>query len=457
MPNPSALLTDTALFAPGRRAACLGALALVTLLAFEAVAVAAAMPAIAQALDGLGQYALAFGGTLALSVLGMVWAGRACDVQGPFAASVIGLVVFAAGLALSGLAPSMSWLTAGRALQGLGVGVLGVTLYVGIARLVPAALHPRLFAALAAAWVLPGLVGPFVAALLVETLGWRSVFLVVLAAVPLTAWAMLPALHRLPPQAPSEPEAGGRRTLAWAALAAVAALALHGASQAGAAWMPGVIVLGLLAAWPAATRLLPAGTLSARPGLPAVVALRGLMAAAFFSAEAFIPLFLNQQRAWSLTEGGLALTAAALTWSAGSALQARIQGEARRAQGLRAGLGLLVLGLLAAAWPMADARVSALWVVAGWALTGLGIGLAWPMLSVLTLALSAPGEQGRNTSALQLCDALTTSAALALAGLLFGAGRSDTAFVAVIALALGLALLGMGVTGRVFAGARVEG
>ncbi|MBB5204981.1 MFS family permease [Inhella inkyongensis] len=445
-------MTDTALFAPGRRAACLGALALVTLLAFEAVAVAAAMPAIAQALDGLGLYALAFGGTLALSVLGMVWAGRACDVQGPFAASVIGLVVFGAGLALSGLAPSMGWLTAGRALQGLGVGVLGVTLYVGIARLVPAALHPRLFAALAAAWVLPGLVGPFVAALLVETLGWRAVFLGVLAAVPFTAWAMLPALHRLPPQAATKTQADPN--LAWAALAAVAALALHGASQAGTAWMPAVIALGLLAALPAGMRLLPAGTLNARPGLPAVIALRGLMAAAFFSAEAFIPLFLNQQRAWSLTEGGLALTAAALTWSAGSALQARIQGETRRAQGLRAGLGLLALGLLAVAWPMLDAGVSPLWVVGGWALSGLGIGLAWPMLSVLTLALSAEGEQGRNTSALQLCDALTTSAALALAGLLFGAGRSDTAFAAVIALALGLAVLGMGVTGRVFAGAR---
>jgi hypothetical protein len=71
-----------ALFARSRGAAVLGAVLLVSLLAFEAIAVAAAMPAIASALDGVGLYALAFGGTLATSVLGMApgapprWAWR---------------------------------------------------------------------------------------------------------------------------------------------------------------------------------------------------------------------------------------------------------------------------------------------------------------------------------------------------------------------------------------------
>jgi hypothetical protein len=40
------------------------------------------MPAIAAALDGVGLYALSFGGMLATSVLGMVLAGASCDRHG---------------------------------------------------------------------------------------------------------------------------------------------------------------------------------------------------------------------------------------------------------------------------------------------------------------------------------------------------------------------------------------
>ncbi|MBH9552019.1 MFS transporter [Inhella gelatinilytica] len=430
----SATAAPTSLWAPGVRAATVGALALVSMLAFEAVAVAAAMPAIATALDGLSQYALAFGGTLALSVLGMVWAGPACDRHGPWRACSVGLGVFALGLLVAGLAPQMGWLSAGRAVQGLGVGMLAVALYAGMGRVLPAALHPKLFAALAAAWVVPGLIGPWVAAQMVSLWGWRSVFLGVALLLLPTAWMLLPALRRVPVL-----QEGARAAVAlpWAVVAALSALALHGMEQIGPwAW------LGLLALVPAAARLLPAGSLTAQPGLPAVIALRGVMAASFFSAEAFIPLFLNQEAGWSLAEGGLALSAAAVTWSTGSAIQARLHGEPARRTGLRVGLALLVAGQALLAGPLL-AGGPAGWVVVGWAVAGLGVGLAWPMLSVLTLALSAPAEQGRNSSALQLADALTTTVALAAAGAFFA---QQHAYGAVLAWTVALAAVGLWVT-----------
>jgi MFS family permease len=151
--EPAAAPVDNAPFAPGRRAACLGAVALISMLAFEAIAVATAMPAVAAALDGLSLYALAFGATLATAVLGMTAAGHLCDKRGPYQASLAGLLAFLAGLLLAGFAPSMGWLVLGRALQGLGGGVLSVALYVGVAKVVPAGLHPRLFALFAGAWL----------------------------------------------------------------------------------------------------------------------------------------------------------------------------------------------------------------------------------------------------------------------------------------------------------------
>ena len=65
VPAAAPVPASESLFAPGRRAACLGAVALISMLAFESIAVATAMPAVAQALDGLSLYALAFGATLA--------------------------------------------------------------------------------------------------------------------------------------------------------------------------------------------------------------------------------------------------------------------------------------------------------------------------------------------------------------------------------------------------------
>lgn len=437
---------DEPLFAPGRRAACLGAVTLVSLLAFEAMAVAAAMPAVAAALGGDALYALAFGGMLAASVLGMVASGQLCDRRGARPAAATGLLLFTAGLLAAGFAGSMAAVAAGRVLQGLGSGMLGVALYVGSAQIVPKELHPRLFALFAAAWVVPGLVGPPIAALLVAWFGWRAVFLVVALVVPLAAALLLPALRPAPREANAP--ATSNAPLAWAVLAAAGALLLNAAGGMGSLQaLLAALAAGSAIALMAARRLLPRGSLSAARGLPAVIALRGLLAAGFGTAEAFVPLYLNRAQGWSLAEAGLALSTGAVCWSAGSALQARLQAEATRRRGLFAGLALVAAGLAVAALP-ALLPVHAGVLVGGWALAGFGIGLSFPMLSVLTLRLSAAHEQGRNASALQLADALCSSAALAIAGALFVHGGG---FVAVMVLATALPATGALLARRPFA------
>jgi Major Facilitator Superfamily len=326
-----------------------------------------------------------------------------------------------------------------------------VALYVGMGQAVPPALHPRLFALFAAAWVLPALIGPAVAALLVDLWGWRAVFLAVAALVPLAALALLPAFARLSAPPAGEADHGpAAHRIAWATLAASGALMLHGASQSHA---PGLVLAllgaGALLALAAARRLLPRGSLSARAGLPAVIALRGLVAAAFATGEVFIPLYLTREQGWSLAHTAMALSAAALTWSAGSALQARLRADSHRRHGLRLGFVLLAAGIAIVAAQVLLAAPAGL-VVAGWTLAGFGIGLAFPMLSVLMLRLSAAAEQGRNASALQLADALCSSATLALAGALFALGVGTLAYAAVLGLALALAFAGALCAGRAF-------
>lgn len=404
------------LFAPERRAVSLAAIALVSMLAFEAMAVTAAMPEIARALDGLDQYALAFGATLATSVIGMVAAGNDCDRHGPARSMLAGLLLFAAGLLAAGLASDMTVMVIGRVLQGLGSGLMGVALYVTVGRWYPAELRPRLFALFAAAWVLPAIVGPGLAGLIVAWLGWPWVFLAVALLLPPAAWTFMPAARSLAPIGKVS-ETNATRRLLLAVIAALAALALHDYGSQPQARSPLQAGIGLALLLSACAGLLPSGTLTARRGLPTVIALRGLVAGAFFAAEAFLPLWLTQQ-GWTIPTAGLALSCGGVSWSAGSALQSRVGDPARRQTLLRTGFALLFLALAMLALIAWSDR----WLyvaLPAWALAGFGVGMSFPSLSVLMLGLSAEHEQGRHSSALQLSDALATTAALALCGGLY--------------------------------------
>ncbi|MFO1494018.1 MAG: MFS transporter [Lysobacterales bacterium] len=438
-----------ALFAPERRAVSVAAIALVSMLAFEALAVTAAMPEIARALDGLEQYALAFGATLATSVIGMVAAGSDCDRHGPARSMLAGLLLFAAGLLAAGFASDMHMLVFGRVLQGLGSGAMGVALYVTVGRWYPAELRPRLFALFAAAWVLPAIIGPGLAGLIVEWLGWRWVFLAVALLLPPAAWTFLPAARSLAPSGVAE-DTNATRRLCLAVIAALAALALHDYATQAAQRSPLQAGAGFCVLLYACAGLLPAGTLTARRGLPTVIALRGLVAGAFFAAEAFVPLWLTQH-GWTIATAGLALSCGGVSWSAGSALQSRISDPVRRHTLLRAGFALLFLAL-AALTLIAWFDQGLYWVLPTWALAGFGVGMSFPSLSVLMLGLSAEHEQGRHSSALQLSDALATTATLALCGGLYVSLHPwvpSERFAIVLAAAALIALLATALSRRV--------
>lgn len=99
--QPSATPRAEGILSPTYRAATLGMVALISLLAFEALAVTTAMPTVARELDGLRAYALAFGGMLATSVIGMALSGRWSDRKGPAPAVWTGLIGFVAGLLIA--------------------------------------------------------------------------------------------------------------------------------------------------------------------------------------------------------------------------------------------------------------------------------------------------------------------------------------------------------------------
>ncbi|ULR51002.1 MFS transporter [Streptomyces deccanensis] len=462
------------------RGLSIGIVSVVLLIAFEAMAVGTAMPVAARELDGISVYGFAFSAYFTTSLFGMVLSGQWADRRGPLGPLTAGIGAFAAGLVLSGTAGAMWLFVLGRAVQGLGGGLVIVALYVVVGRAYPERLRPSIMAAFAASWVIPSVVGPLASGAVTEQLGWRWVFLGIPALVVLPLALALPQIRRRasgpvtpspsPSPSPSPPSSVSapapsfdRRRIRLAFGISLGAGLLQYAAQDLSWWslVPAAAGAGLLV--PAVSGLLPKGTYRAVRGLPSVVLLRGVAAGSFVAAESFVPLMLVTQRGLSPTLAGFSLAAGGGTWALGSWVQARARVEPYRERLMTVGMVLVAMAITTLPGVLVDSVP--VWIVAvAWAFGCFGMGLVISSTSVLLLQLSAPEEAGTNSAALQISDGLTNALLLAAGGAAFAAlgggavGHTATttaaatshpaAFVAVFLPMAGVALVGAWVTTR---------
>ena len=421
-----AVLVDEGLWSPRRRALTLGLVLTITLVAFEALAVGTIMPKVAHELGDMQLYGWVFTSFLLASLLGIVLVGGFIDRSGLVAPFLVGLGLFSAGLVVGGLAPSMPVLIAGRFLQGFGAGAIPPIAYVSIGRALPEALRPRMFATLSTAWVLPGVIGPALSGVVADQVGWRFVFLGLLPLILLAGAMTLPAIARSVPaasDAPAPRTPGNVRRRLPAAVLVAAGVGSLVAGLTSAAVVPGVplVVAGIALAIPGFRRLTPPGTLAVRPGLPAAVALRGLLTFAFFCADAYVPLALVGWRGLPTAVAGIALTTATLAWTTGAWVQARKFTALGARRFVRLGFATVALGIASFAAVLSPAVPVAVGMVT-WGITGFGMGLAYSPLSLTTLSEAPSDEQGAATSALQLSDVSGTALGTGLGGAVIGAG-----------------------------------
>lgn len=407
--------TDDRIFGSKFRSLTFGIVALVLLVAFEAMAVTTAMPVAVRELNGLPLYAWGFSGFMVASLFATVVAGGIADRRGPVPPFLAGVTLFTGGLILAGLAPTMLLFLLGRAVQGLGGGAVVVALFVIVGRAYPGHLRPRVFAVISSAWVLPSIVGPLVAGTVSEHASWRWVFLGLVPLVLGPLLVMLPRLRHLPSVEPGKPQAGRN----WLALFAALGIGLLQWAGQELQWFSLLaLAAGLVAIVVSLPKLLPPGTLRFRRGLPTVVAMRGLLAGGFFGSQAFVPLMLIEHRGLSTTVAGLTLTVGALGWSSGSFWQGRPSLRTPRSQLVR--FGALFVATGTAVLALAAFTTVPVWLAAvGCAIAGLGMGLSLASLSVLLLDISPVEQQGVNTAAAQMSDSLGNVIFIGLGGVMF--------------------------------------
>ena len=406
-------------------------LALVTIVAFESMAVSTAMPAVARDLHAVRAYGFAFSVMLTGQLIGIVLAGVWTDRSGPLPGTFVGQLLIGVGAATCGFAHRLDVFLVGRFLTGLGGGLLVVMMYVIAGRVYPEDTRPKLFTYVSAAWILPSLVGAPVAAWATENHSWRWVFWAVLLPLVLTVITLARA-HRTVDTSSLTQAVSGRDhsdhvQAAWAGLGiAVAAGVLqlgvafggegHRAGHgAGRGYVPALLILvgvvGVLALLPV---LLPRGTLRMARGLPSVILSRALFTAAFFGGITFVPLFLHSQRGASLQLAGLALAVGSLGWALGSWYQGHDGLHLPRYRLVEIG-GILLAVALTLVSTIAWLNIKAVLVVPALVLAGLAMGLGVTTTTVLSLELAPFEEQAHASSQLQLADVIGSVLGIAAA------------------------------------------
>ena len=240
-------------------------------------------------------------------------AGKLTDRLGPRAVLGAAIAIYGAGLAAAATAPSMLVLVIARFVQGIGGGGLYVVSLATVAKTYPERIRPRVMALLASMWIVPGLLGPPLGAVIASTIGWRWAFLAPLPLIVLATGMVMPSLR------------GVRVTEDESRLPVAASLVLMvgvGALLAGltdlSVWSIPLVVVGLSVTIPSLRRITPPGTLTARPGVPAAAAAAFLASAAFFATDGFVTLMLTEVRGLTVGVAGIVLTAATFAWAIGS-------------------------------------------------------------------------------------------------------------------------------------------
>jgi MFS family permease len=433
-------------WAPQRRRLTLGLVLTITLVAFEALAISTVMPVVADDLGGLSLYGWVFSGFFLGNLLGIVLAGQAADQRGTAAPYLVGLALFAAGLLAGGLAPTMWMLVIARVAQGIGAGAIPAIAYASVGRSYPAAIRPRVFAVFSSAWVIPGLIGPAASSAIAEALSWRAVFLALLPFVALAAVITLPALSRTDGPlldddgAPLEEDRRGQGVLLTVGVALVL----------GAISGPPLFVAVALAAV-SFLRLVPAGTLRLKPGIPAAILVRGILTFAFFGTDAYVSLAFQDVRDQPTWVAGAALTACTIAWTAAAWVQERWIHRVGPRRVVRTGFVILAVAI-ALMFGVLGAMPIPLAILV-WGVAGFAIGLAYSPLSVTVLGLADPGREGSASASLQLTDVLGVALGTGLGGAFVALGESQgwatkSALELAFACTLAVSLIGVAAARR---------
>jgi len=396
--------------------------------ALDQTIIAAALPAIAKELGSFDAISWVASIYLLTATAVTPLYGKFSDIKGRRAALTLAVAVFVAGSIACALAPSMGWLIAARALQGLGGGGLISLAQTIVADIVAPKERGRYQIYFASVFLLSSLLGPTLGGFFTQHLHWTLIFWINL---PLGALAFLmsnAALKRLPRHdRPHRLDVLGALLLVAATVTLM--LALHDGGTAYAWTSPRI--LGLLGAsgalwlffvWRIRTAFEPLIPLSV---LGNDVVARATVAAscgmgAYIGLSIYLPVYFQSSRGMSTTESGLWLIPLMVGTVVGATIAGQLMGRIvhyKRVPAIGlfvAALGAVVLTLWADALPLAAFGTVL-------ALISIGLGTVLPTTTVAIQNAVELHELGTATGTMNFFRQLGSAVTVAIFGALLNA------------------------------------
>ncbi len=409
--------------------AMVGALLAMLLSALDQTIVATALPQIVKEFNGLEHLSWVYASYLIASTVAIPVYGKLSDIYGRRGFFLGGIVIFLAGSALSGLSHSMLELILFRGLQGIGAGAIMVNSIALIGDLFTPAERGRWQGLIGAVFGIASIAGPLMGGWLTDNISWRWIFYINL---PLGALALLVIATMLPR---IKPEAMERSIDYWGAFSLAAALValLLGFVWGGSEypWISAQII-GLFAATGALLLLfmfiegrvrepiLPLGLFKHR-ALSVSSAATFLISFAMFGAVAFLPLYAQSVVGFSATNSGLALTPLML----GAVFSSTVAGQLISRRGTYktvaiGGMALSALGIYLFSHISVD--TSKLTLVEYMVLLGLGIGVSFPIYTIVVQSAFDRSKLGVVTAAIQMFRSIGSAVGIAVMGSLLNNG-----------------------------------
>ncbi|MGE3355528.1 MAG: MDR family MFS transporter [Acidimicrobiia bacterium] len=372
--------------------------------ATESSVIATALPTMAGELGGANRLAWVVSAYLLTSTVVTPLYGKLSDLLGRRIVYQTSILLFIAGSVLCGLAQSMNQLVAARAVQGMGGGGLMSLAFVILGDVLSPRERGRYMGVFTGVFAFSSVTGPLWGGLLVDTAGWRWIFLVMLP-LGLLALGITSVGLRLPFTTRQRPIDWLGAALLVSASVALLLVPIWGGEAYGWTSLP---VLGAAAAGVALTvALLWWEARAPEPVLPLRLFRDRTVAAIFvmsfgqmfglIAVATFLPLFLQIATGASATRSGLQMVPQSLAISGTATVAGFLVSRWGRYKWT-----LLVGPLVAACGMLAlstiDADTTPLGLAPFLVLMGVGLGLAFPNMTIAVQNAVAMADLGVATS-----------------------------------------------------------
>ncbi|MHA6730181.1 MFS transporter [Devosia sp. A369] len=389
----------------------------VALLAFNAFLSSISLPTAVLEMGGVALISWALTLFLVFAIVGGAGAALFKQRLGAKTALLVAAGVFLVGTLIAANASSMPQVLVGRALQGLGEGVVSAICFALIPELFPSRLVPKVFGIQAMIWAIAAFGGPAVAGLLTELVSWRAAFLISVPLVLIFAVMVLfvvPAKSAEPSRATSFP---GLRLLSIGAGIMLVALAGLAAPLPAAALLVGAGVLLVLAVWldgRSRDRLMPPDAFRPVSVVGTGLWMTLLINVAGAGSAVYLVLVVQQIWGYGATMAGALAAVLAVAWSASAITVANVRQKETRKLLIKLGPALIGIGLLLVLAGLQLDMVAV--VVVGQLIIGSGFGTCNGYLNLTMMEAASDAERDRTSALMPTTQSAGNAIGAALAG-----------------------------------------